>query len=178
MEKRHLTRLAPEFYRGHAFVHWTLTIEARATGWLSSTFHSNWKLLLLHASTRYRLISPTYVLMPDHVHLLWLGLADEKSDQGVAVEFLRKHLRCHLAPADWQRQPFDHVLTGREREHGAFLTVAGYILDNPVRAGLIAERSAWPYSGCCVPGYPDLNPHKAEYWELFWRIYNRLIEGR
>ena len=104
--------------------------------------------------------------MPDHLHLLCLGLDDKGSDQRVAIEFLRKHLRPHLAPADWQRQSFDHVMSEREREHDAFLTVAGYILDNPVRAGLVAERSAWPYSGCCVPGYPELDPHEAEYWEL------------
>lgn len=37
--KGNLPRLTREYYRGHAFVHWTLTIEDRATGWLSSEFH-------------------------------------------------------------------------------------------------------------------------------------------
>jgi predicted 3-demethylubiquinone-9 3-methyltransferase (glyoxalase superfamily) len=37
--------LAPEWYRGYAFVHWTLTIEDRATGWLDNTFHVRWQLV-------------------------------------------------------------------------------------------------------------------------------------
>lgn len=40
-----LARLAPECYRGRAFVHWTLTLEHRATGWLSVDFHQSWHLL-------------------------------------------------------------------------------------------------------------------------------------
>ncbi|HEX2862669.1 MAG TPA: hypothetical protein VHN79_13565, partial [Lacunisphaera sp.] len=71
--KGHLPRLSPEAYRGQSFVHWTLTLEARATGWLSPAFHHSWRHLLLHACARYHLICPCYTLMPDHLHLLWAG---------------------------------------------------------------------------------------------------------
>ena len=110
VDKGHLPRLAAEWYRGRAFVHWTPTIEHRATGWLTPEFHHAWQLILLHACARYELIAPAYVLMPDHVHLVWVGLSDSRSDQRIAIEFLRKNLRPRLAPADWQRQPHDNVL--------------------------------------------------------------------
>ena len=176
VDKGHLPRLAPEFYRGLTFVHWTLTIEHRATGWLSPAFHHTWQLTLLHACARWKLACPAYVLMPDHAHLLWLGLDDHVSDQRLAIEFLRKHLRPLLAPVDWQRQPHDNVLRESDREHGAFQNVAQYIFENPVRAKLTARWQDYAYTGCCIAGYPDLDIHRADYWELFWRIYNRRVE--
>jgi REP element-mobilizing transposase RayT len=176
VEKGHLPRLAPEWYRGRAFVHWTLTTENRATGWLTPAFHQHWQFILLHTCHRYSLACAAYILMPDHTHTLWLGLDDSGSDQRVAIEFFRKQVRPALSPADWQRQPHDHVLDEAERKHGSFQTVAHYILENPVRAGLVVRWRDYPYVGCCVPGYPDLDVRREDYWELFWRIYNRLVE--
>ncbi|MEO6001663.1 MAG: hypothetical protein ABIZ04_17050 [Opitutus sp.] len=171
----YLSRLAPEFYRGRAFVHWTLTVQNRATGWLNPTFSHAWQLTLLHVCSRFALVCPAYVLMPDHLHLLLLGLNETGSDQRTAIEFLRKQLRDVLAPVDWQRQAHDHVLREKEREHDAFRTVAHYIFENPVRAGLIDAWGEYPYTGCCVAGYPALDVRAVGYWELFWRIYGRLI---
>lgn len=118
--------------------------------------------------------------MPDHIHLLWLGVNGdgERSDQKVAIEFLRKNLRPALAPQDWQRQPHDHVLREHERERAAFTTIAAYIGENPVRSFLAVKAEQYPYSGCCVPGYPDLAVWGENYWELFWRIYNRFVDLR
>ena len=175
--RAHLPRLAPEHYRARAFVHWTLTIEDRATGWLTPAFHHAWQLTLLHACARYGLVCPAYVHMPDHAHLLILGLRDD-ADQRLAIEFLRKHLRPALAPHDWQKQSHDHVLRDTEREHGAFQTIAHYILENPVRAGLCAAASDYAYTGCCVPGYPELAVHTNDYWLRFWRLYNHLVSNR
>jgi REP element-mobilizing transposase RayT len=169
--------LAPGYYRGLAFIHWTLTVEGRDTGWLTPTFHHLWRLTLLHACSRYQLACPVYVLMPDHAHLLGVGLHDD-TDHRTAVEFLRKHLRHALAPADWQHQTHDHVLREHERDRGAFQTVAQYILDNPVRAGLVASSPDYHFVGCCFPGYPDLNLSQMDYWERFWRIYGRLVGRR
>lgn len=172
--KGHLPRLTPAAYRGHAIIHWTLTLEERATGWLSSNVHHTWRKILLHACARYHLICPCYTLMPDHMHLLWAGTSND-SDQRLAIEFLRKHLAAALAPASWQKQPHDHVLRENEREQGAFAAIAHYILDNPVRAGLVACLPDYEYSGCCVTGYPELDPRLDDYWLRFWRVYNHLV---
>ncbi len=173
---RHLPRLAPAHYQGRAFVHWTLAVQHRATGWLNPEFHTAWRFALLHASSRFQLVAPAYVLMPDHAHLLWLGLNERNSDQRPAVAFLRRCLACHLSPASWQRQPFDHVLRDDERGCGAFGAVAGYVVDNPVRAGLVGCWQEYPYLGCCVPGYPEFQIAAEDYWERFWRCYNYLVE--
>ncbi|MCX6956683.1 MAG: hypothetical protein NTV51_31535, partial [Verrucomicrobia bacterium] len=170
-EKRHLPRLGPEYYRGLAFVHWTLTTERRATGWLTPAFHTVWQFTLLHACARYDLACPAYVLMPDHIHLLWLGLNERDSDQRLANQFLRKHLRSHLAPAEWQNQAHDHVLDETERKHGSFQMIAHYIFENPLRAGLVARWQEYAHVGCCIAGYPELDVRAADYWERFWRCY-------
>jgi hypothetical protein len=121
-------------------------------------------------------MAPAYTLMPDHIHLLWMGTHEMKSDQRIAIEFLRQHARPLLAGHDWQRQPFDNVLRERERERGAFERVAHYIFDNPVRAGLCEAWRSYRYLGCCLPGYPAIDVRQDDYWEIFWRIYHRTID--
>lgn len=107
--------------------------------------------------------------MPDHIHMLWIGLA-QNSDQKVAIEFFRKHLRSHLAPFGWDHQPFDNVLREKDRERDAFQATAFYILENPVRAELVKMASDYKFSGAIVLGYPDLSPFQKDFWEKFWKI--------
>ncbi len=173
--KRSLPRLSRERYQGHAFVHWTLTIENRATGWLTQSFYHAWELVLLHANARYQLATPAYVLMRDHIHLLWCGVSGS-ADQSIAIEFLRRQLAPVLRPATWQHQAFDHVLRDDEREKDAVIAIANYILGNPVRANITPEWQAYPYAGCCVVGYPEMSITAPDYWERYWRCYNYLVE--
>ncbi len=79
----YLKRLPPEFYRGQACVHWSLTIEDRKTGWVVPVFHYRFRELLAHTMFRYGLCCPVFCLMPDHMHLLWVGILDS-ADQRVA----------------------------------------------------------------------------------------------
>lgn len=175
VEMGHLPRLDQGYYVGRSFIHWTFGIEGRDTSWLTPHFHQEWRLSLLHTCGRFRLACAAYVLMPDHIHLLTLGLTDD-ANQRSAVSFLRRHLHAALSPARWQHQPYDHVLTALERARDAFQAVASYILQNPVRAGLVTRAADYPYLGNCVPGYPDLDQVCQDYWERFWRIYYRLAE--
>ncbi len=175
VDKSSLSRLAPESYRGLVAVHWTLTLEDRATGWLNPGFHFHFREILLHVCARYGLACPAYVLMPDHIHLLLLGL-QRKSDQRVAIEFARKHLQPALVPAKWQHQPHDRVLRKSETLPETFLTVANYILENPTRAKLVVRWQDYSFTGGCAAGYPDLDVRREDYWELFWRIYHRMVQ--
>ncbi|MFT3829078.1 MAG: hypothetical protein QM691_05150 [Opitutaceae bacterium] len=171
-----LPRLTPEHYRGRAFVHWTMTIADRAQGWLTPLHHARFREMLCHALGRRHIACATYCLMPDHAHLLLCGTA-EYSDQRLALRDIRTAWNRLLAPTRLQLQAHDHVLRESERAHGAFQTVAHYILDNPCRAGLCAPWREWPYSGALVPGYPELDPRLDDYWERFWRLWNRLSES-
>src|SRR6266496_4807260 len=150
-------------------------MEARATGWLDDAFHAYWRELLLHAAGRAGLFCPAYVLMPDHLHLLWMGLS-LSSDQINAMRFLRRYLQTEFTrrsapgkePYQLQKQAHDNVLRAEERKRGAFASACFYVLANPVRAGLVLESSEWKWNGAVVPGYPDVHPLDEEFWPLFW----------
>jgi REP element-mobilizing transposase RayT len=170
-KKGKLPRLPKSFYQGHAVVFWTNTLEERARGWLTKEFHSTFRELMLHAAAREDLFCPAYCLMPDHLHLIWMGLRHE-SDQLNAMKFLRTHLEPALGNGrDWQHQPHDHALREEERLRNAFASFCFYTLANPVRAELVKKETDWPYLGAIVPGYPSLYPFEEGYWELFWKLY-------
>jgi hypothetical protein len=176
-EWHHLPRLAPESYRGFAVVQWTITLERCAVGWLDDNFHFLFRELLLHTAAREGLCCPVYVLMPDHLHLLWMGLC-VRSDQRNAMRFLRKHLAKELAGRsptgaefELQKQAHDSVLREQDRRRGAFEKSCFYLLDNPCRKKLVNRPCDWPHLGAIVPGYPFLHPLAKDFWEQFWKIY-------
>ncbi len=151
-------------------VHWTMTMERRATGWLDALFHARFREILLHTACRYGLCCPVYCLMPDHLHLIWLGERHD-ADQLLAVRFLRYHLRRWLLPVAFQKQAYDHVLREENREKEAFRATRFYILENPVRAGLVETAAAWEFSGCMLAGFPDLHPLDDHFESVFWERY-------
>ncbi|MEM1442749.1 MAG: hypothetical protein AAGF67_10435 [Verrucomicrobiota bacterium] len=174
-EYKSLPRLHPSAYRGLAQVHWIFTIKNRETGYLTPDFFHQFKLTAMHTFARYDLVSPCICLMPDHVHLLLLGTNESGSDQRTAVEFLRKHLRPFVHPFEFQHQAYDHVLRDSERVRDVFQATANYVLENPVRSKLCKSPRDWPYATAVIPGYPDLNLWDENYWDLFWRLYHRLL---
>src|SRR5437762_1625007 len=113
-DMHHLPRLPRPYYQAFAVVHWTITVEDRATGWLDAPFHTCFRELLLHAAAREALFCPAYVLMSDHLHLVWMGLK-LASDQINAMRFLRKHLQIEFTsrnppdapPYELQKQSHD-----------------------------------------------------------------------
>jgi hypothetical protein len=179
-ERDYLRRLPPESYRGQAYVHWSMTTDDRKTGWLIPIFYCKFREILTHTMFRYGLLCPIYCCMPDHIHFLWVGLLDG-SDQRNAVKFFRAQLNPILERlgARFQQQPYDHVLREEERERSAFENVVEYIARNPERTQLVPldEFREYKYTGCLVPGYPDLDPWQDDYWDLLWRIYANLREN-
>jgi len=172
MRHDYLRRLEPAYYRGRAMVHWSLTVARRQTGWLDARAHANWREALLHTLARYRLGVPVYCLMPDHAHVLLVGLATE-SDQRLALSFLRRHTgrMFETMSGAWQKQGYDNVLRESERGRDGFAAVAHYIVENPVRAGLVTKAAEWDYSGSLIAGWPDLDWRREDFWERWWKIF-------
>ena len=173
----HLRRLDDSFYMGLAAVHWTLTILDRRKGWLSDVFYCQFRELLTHSLFRYSIACPVFCLMPDHIHLMWLCVL-ESSNQKLAMRHLRTHcndaLKC--LGFELQDQSYDHVLREDERQESSFIAICEYIARNPERAGLIAidKYADYPYTGCLVPGCPELMPFTADYWTRLGRVISWL----
>jgi len=83
------------------------------------------------------------LLMPDHIHLL-MSFPDIPSFSRKIGDW--KHYLSHRYDIVWQENFFDHRLRNGE----SLGQKSEYILDNPVRAGLIAEAKDWPY--IYIPG--------------------------
>jgi len=130
--------------------------------------------MMLHAAAREGVFCPTYCLMPDHLHLVWMGLRLD-TDQRNGMKFLREHLAPALRPHQFQHLAHDHVLREDERKRNAFARVCHYILENPAKAELIPPEAQWPFSGAIVPGYPTLHPSQEDFWPKFWKLY---VAGR
>lgn len=103
-KKRKLPRLDPQFYRGEAYVFWTHTTECRAKFPEGPLFLASFREWLCHVCARYLLMAPVYCLMPDHLHLLWIGVHPE-SGQRNATKCFRRILglswvlsRCKIKP--------------------------------------------------------------------------------
>src|ERR1700710_1750633 len=84
----YLPRLPREYYQADSVVHWTLTTFDRRQGWLTPTVHLQFRELMLHAEAREGLVCPVYCLMPDHLHLVWMGMRRD-TDQINGMVFLR-----------------------------------------------------------------------------------------
>jgi putative transposase len=89
-----------------------------------------------------------YTFMPDHLHLLVEGA--EKSDLKEFVRAFKSktayYWKRHPGGILWQASYYDRVL----RRDEASLTVARYILNNPVRRRFAPTVSEYPFSGSFV----------------------------
>lgn len=105
------------------------------------------------AAQRFSLIA--YCLMPDHIHLLAAG-THEGSDFKQFTRIFKQQSAFHWKRSTgrilWQRSYFDRVL----RRDEDTMAVARYIIENPVRAGLVARPGEYSYAGSMTVSVRDL----------------------
>ncbi len=87
-----------------------------------------------------------YCVMPNHVHLVVLlpvgapsMLKTLQRLKGYTATQANKLLG--RTGAFWQAESYDHVVRAGELER-----IVSYVLENPVKAGLVAEWQQWPYT--------------------------------
>ena len=102
------------------------------------------QILRAAADEQFALVA--YCYMPDHLHLLING-EQENSDCRAFIKRSKQFSGFYYQKAFgrrlWQRYGYEHVLRGDE----ALLSVARYILENPVRAGIAKSVSTYPFTG-------------------------------
>ncbi len=85
--------------------------------------------------------------MPDHLHLVVMAAEGVDVMSFVHHFKLRSGFLCNQlldsSGPFWQKSYYDHVL----RREEDLLDVRTYVRENPVRAGLVDEADAYPYSG-------------------------------
>lgn len=88
-----------------------------------------------------------YVLMPDHLHLFCSPTMGTSVTLTQWVSFWKSHTARHWPdPGDtpvWQRDFWDTQL----RKEESYSNKWQYLLENPMRAGLVTNAMDWPYQG-------------------------------
>ncbi|WP_153110929.1 REP-associated tyrosine transposase [Propionivibrio limicola] len=80
-----------------------------------------------------------FVVMPDHVH--WLMLLKEGAGLGETVWRFKVKVSLAIGGRIWQRGFHDHAL----RRDEDVVTVARYVVANPMRAGLVRKVGDYPH---------------------------------
>ena len=86
-----------------------------------------------------------YCFMPDHLHLLVMGMDDKSNLKRFISLFKQKSgywFKKNYSENLWHISYYDHVLRKEESIEG----VARYILENPVRKGLVSDYKEYPFS--------------------------------
>ncbi len=105
--------------------------------------------ILRNASSSQGFDVYAYCFMPDHLHLELAGFSRWCELSVLMREFKGKaarQVRETGLRGLWQKGYYDHVLREGEDEKA----VAWYILNNPVRKGLVKDARQWPYCGSWV----------------------------
>jgi putative transposase len=87
-----------------------------------------------------------YCFMPDHLHLLIEGKTENADMRKFISVFKQKAafwFNSRYNTKLWQPRYYDHVL----RKDEVTLIVVRYILENPVRKGIVTDYLQYPYSG-------------------------------
>jgi REP element-mobilizing transposase RayT len=119
---------------------WTLPARVRSLV-LESCLHDNGRKYDLRVA----------VVMPDHVHLIFTPLIDYEAMEVCSLAEIMNAIKGASAHRVnralgrkgrvWQPESFDHVLRSSESLDAKI----EYLLDNPVRRGLVAEWVDYPW---------------------------------
>lgn len=88
-----------------------------------------------------------YCLMPDHLHIA-LSPSSKSGDVPKILQSFKSYTtklgwQYGVMGKLWQRNYYDHIA----RKDEDLLEICKYILDNPVRKGLVEDPNEWKYSG-------------------------------
>ncbi len=159
-QQQELYNLAKRYF-GH-FDAWLDRCVAESPRWLAQEDIARIVADQIHAldSQRYRLVA--YCIMPNHVHELVdtsdYAFPEIAPHEGPAAPYPltdimrllkgRTSRLCNQAlgrtGAFWHHESYDHVV----RDGKEFERIFRYILDNPVKAGLVKEWRDWPFTYC------------------------------
>ena len=97
----------------------------------------------------------TYCFMPDHVHLIVTGLGDN-SDAKAFIKAAKQYSAHHFAEQRrtrlWARYGYERVM----RDATERAMTMRYIVENPVRAGLVRSALEYPHVGSDVWSLEEL----------------------
>lgn len=151
LPKRTRLRLAPEVYEGPRAFSVTISTNGRRKAFRNRKAVSLCLTVLEQTAAKEGMEVLVYCFMPDHLHLLL-----EAKEGASLIRFMKafkqisayRYGRMFGEPL-WQKGYYEHVL----RKEEDMLEVAEYIMQNPIRAGLVSSIEEYPsWGGTLVVG--------------------------
>ena len=146
-ERKH--RLSKELYVGEIAVSFTACIKDSKNLFTDENVFNVFKHMLLEELKSEYCSSYVYMFMPDHLHLILKGESAEANVKTCMDKFKQKTgywLSKNKIDKKWQKDYYDHVI----REEENLEMQIQYILNNPVRAGLIDNWKRYPFKGSTI----------------------------
>ena len=138
-------RLTRERYRGYVSVSFTACIEPRKPFFTTAKRVGIFVETLSIAVCRYS-CNIVYCFMPDHVHLVVSGKSSV-SDTLMVMETFKQQTGWWLKEnerfTEWQQNFHDRII----RNTAEYAETIRYVVNNPVRAGLVDWWEDYPFTG-------------------------------
>ncbi len=104
---------------------------------------------LLSSLDKFGVAAHVYLFMPDHLHMLLEGKDEDVDIWKCVVDFKQKSgywFSKNLPAVRWQKDFYDHIMRRNEdvKKH------VRYILENPLRKGIVLDWKEYPYKGSTI----------------------------
>ncbi len=152
-ERKH--RLPRELYKGVLAVAFTVCIKKRVPLFTDESIVNVFKDVLLAEASRYHCDILAYVFMPDHLHAILQGTSENAQPLSAMNRFKQKTgfwLSKYHPDAQWQKDYYDHIV----RDEKEIVKHVRYILENPVRKGIVADWIEYKYIGSTIHDLAEL----------------------
>jgi putative transposase len=139
-------RLPGYAYRGRVVAVFTLCAYAKGPALASERIAEALAAMLAAAARKNGCRVLAYCFMPDHVHLVLQGLDDESDLRKTVADFKQATgfwFARNEKNVRWQKDFYDRIV--RSPHHVA--AEVRYVLENPVRKGMVADYQDYPFHG-------------------------------
>jgi len=142
-EKHH--RLPRDEYRGSISAGFTFCLEDPRPFFITASVVDVFISHLRRASSTCG-VNCVYCFMPEHVHTVAMGRADD-SDALRSMELFKQYsgwwLKINRPEVGWQKGFYDRIVRS-DKKLAAFVR---YTVNNPVRRGLVSDWRDYPFTG-------------------------------
>lgn len=139
-------RLKEFSYRGCYRYFVTIVTDRKKKIFVSKEIVEQILRILKDLSTTYQFVIWVYCFMPDHFHVLIEGKSLNSDMKNLILRFKQKsayEFKKLYKERLWQENYYEHILRRNEDTQ----EVVRYILENPLRKGLVKDILDYPYAG-------------------------------
>ena len=133
-------------YKGKIRATFTMCIENSKPAFVERVVVDEFVDVLTQAKDKYNCINWVYIFMPDHLHLILEGKLENADLWKAMVLFKQKTgfwLSKNKQVIKWQKDFYDHI----HRKDEDLKKHIRYILDNPVRKGIVNKWEDYEFKG-------------------------------